>query len=306
MNNIELPSVITGPNADRLDLRNQPKKKDDHSGHFLALIAFDGNITCETMDAVMLIQQHHKAWRGWKFHMGEGQVRSRNECVNEFLHKTPCSHMLFLDSDVIPRAEHILGLRKHPEAADAIICGLYAKKQPDVEYPYNSLPGGDEQPNARHLIEIAKGPTGCMQIPRSAFFKIQAKFPERFYKCDYDMDRATGKRADRYSFFFHDIRMDRELHFMRDQSEDWAFCEMAREAGVKIYADLWTTACPTEDRPPIMHRGRAYFPLPTELERKAAVQELEEAQKQIAELEKKLADSAAALTQATTSLAPLS
>ncbi len=291
MSALELPEQLSGPRSAGATMKMEAPAP---GGHFLAVIAFDGHVTAETVDAIMMAQVKHHAWRGWKIHIGEGQVRARNECVNEFLHKTPCSHLLFHDADVIPRAEHILGMRKHPEAADSIICGLYAKKQPKIEYPYNSLKGGNPEPNSMHLMEVAKGPTGFMQIPRSAFLKIQAKFPERFYLCDYNIDALTKKRESRYSFFFHDIRKDQELGFMRDQSEDWAFCEMAREAGVKIYVDCFTTAQPTAEQKPIMHVGRAYFPLFVELERRQAVDAIEEWKKKVTELEQKLSGMAKA------------
>ena len=268
--------------------------------HFLSIIAFDSNITAATVDAVMKMQHEHRLWNGWKFHTGEGQVRSRNECMNLFLQKTPFSHMLFMDADIIARREHIAALRNHPEAAESIICGVYCKKVDRIEHVYNSLRGGNPAPNKLGLMEVAKGGTGFMQIPRVALERIMEKFPERFYHCDYEKD-DKGDRAIKFSFCFHDIRIDRELGFMRDQSEDWALCELAREAGVKIYADVSTTSWDAGDKPCVLHTGRTLFPLRTELERLEAVDTIEkertEFAKQIAlftaerdELKSKLAE----------------
>lgn len=81
---------------------------------------------------------------------------------------------------------------------------------------------------------------------------------------------------------------------MRDQSEDWAFCEMARAAGVKIYLDT-TTSGENNDIPPVWHRGSALYPLPAEMERlqlEASCAELgkqlEAAHTEIAELKKQV------------------
>lgn len=269
----------------KIDLKaKQPeaKRKPAPQSHFVAIIAHDGMITANTVDALLQIQHTTKAWAGWKFDMAGGQVLSRNKCVNTFIDDTPCSHFLFLDGDVIPRVEHVMALRKHPEAADSIICGVYCKKEDRVAHVYNSLKGGNPAPNAHGLMEVAKGATGFMQIPRTALDKIRAAFPERYYLCDYDKDEK-GNRKKKYSYFFHDIRMDAELGFMRDQSEDWAFCELARAAGVRIYIDVTTTTWLTPEAPPVLHRGATTFPLRTELERLEAVETIERERAQHAE-----------------------
>lgn len=279
METIELPPSIATQQQLAPQRPDPSELKSRHNviaGHFLSIIAFDGNFTMNTTEAVMLAQQQELKrtagrtglWQGWKFHSGEGQVRSRNECAFHFL-QSPCEYHLFLDSDLIPTADHVRALRRHPEAKDSIICGVYFKKQPKIEACYNSLEKGNPPPNKLGLMEIAKGGTGFMQIPRSAYEKIMAKFPERFYLCDYAVDRGTMRRGTKYSFFFHDIRIDEQLGFMRDQSEDWAFCELARQAGVKIYLDTTTSGEDHENGglPPVWHRGQALYPLRTEMER---------------------------------------
>ncbi len=290
-------NLASSPVSDRLDLRNpanQPKAHPPRPAHrtpqthFLSIIAFDGNVTMNTFDAVMAAQHEKKLWNGWKVHAGEGQVRSRNECADQFLNHTPLSHHFFLDADIQPRAAHVQMLREHPEAADSIIVGLYCKKQDRIAHPYNSIKDGNPEPNARGLMEIAKGATGFMQIPRVAYQKIMDAHPDRFYFCDYDI--KDGVRKKKFSFFFHDIRVDSELGMMRDQSEDWAFCELARQAGVKIYADVktasWDPSKPGDHC--ILHRGQALFPLQTEMQRLDAVDQLTAANAKIAALEMEL------------------
>lgn len=291
ISNMDIPASLTGKQADRLDITKAAPKYD---GHFLSIIAFDGHITAETVQSITVAQYEEMKrtggrrpmWRGWKFHTGEGQVRSRNECAHIFL-QSPCMFHDFNDADVLSRPDHWYNLRRHPEAKESIICGLYCKKQDRIAHPYNSLKGGNPAPNAAGLMEVSKGATGFMQIPRYAYERIMEKFPERFYLCDYDID-DKGVRAKKFSFFFHDIRPDQEFGFMRDQSEDWAFCELARAAGVKIYVDVSTTTWETQEKSPLLHKGSTLFPLRTEIERM-------DLENQLCELQKKYSDDMAAM-----------
>lgn len=285
-----VPSPFSGRLNDHLDLRNHRPTKtavESVQSHFLSIIAFNGNVTAETAVSVLEMQHAKKMWRGWKVHTGEGQVRSRNECLNTFLQKTPCTHIDFMDADIIPRAEHLLAMRAHPEAEDSIICGIYCKKTDRVEHVYNSIKGGNPQPNAAGLMEVAKGGTGLMQIPRKALEKMMEFHKGRFYHCDYEKDE-NKKGVIKFSFCFHDIRVDAEQGYMRDQSEDWAFCELAREAGVKIYVDVTTASWDKPEDHCVLHKGISVYPLRVELERLAAVDSLEkertEFAKQIAQL----------------------
>ncbi len=262
-----------------------------YAGHMLSMIAFDGMITLNTHEAIFHAQDGERRatggkaglWQGFKNHAGEGQVRSRNECSWQFL-KSPCEFHDLLDTDLMPTAEHFKRLRAHPEAKDSIICAPYFAKQQKIQLIGNFLrtdPKGEGPRTPLGLMEMSKGGTGFMQIPRSAYERVMRMFPGRFYHCDYDVDRQSGVRALRYSFFAHTIARDLELGFMRDQSEDWWFCDLARRAGVKIYMDCSLTGDDGNINP-VWHRGATLFPMPAEMERL----HLEE---RVAELEAELA-----------------
>lgn len=286
--------VLANPVGGNITVPNGVKKNEfpyePHSiyaGHMLSMIAFQGNITMNTHEAILHAQDGERKatggraglWQGFKNHAGEGQVRSRNECAWQLL-ESPCEFHDLLDTDLLPTPEHFKRLRAHPEAKDSIICAPYFAKQQRIQLIANFLktdPEGKGERTPTGLMPLAKGGTGFMQIPRAAYERIMRKFPGRFYYCDYDRDPVTGMRKLRYSFFAHDIAMDYELGFMRDQSEDWWFCDMARKAGVKIYLDATLTG---DDGTiaPVWHRGIALYPLPAEMERlhlEARVAELE-------------------------------
>lgn len=269
-----------GALADRLIIRPpQPK----YHGHFLSIIAFDGNITMQTFQSVVEAQSQKKLWRGWKHHAGEGQGRSRNECAHKFLTATDCEFHNLCDADLMFTPEHWLALRKHPEAKDSIICGAYPKKQDRIEFCLNTLKDGPDSPDAKTgLLEVAKGGTGFMQIPRNVYERIAAAYPERDYLCDYEFHNEKREaRVKKHGFFCEQIMMDDEVGFNRHMTEDWMFCYWARKIGIKIYVDFATAT-----QPWIQHRGSALFPLPTEIERGRLQEELDKALARIGELEK--------------------
>lgn len=248
-------------------------------GHFLSIIAFDGNITMQTFQSVLTAQSEKKLWRGWKNHAGEGQGRSRNECAHRFLHDTDCEFHNLLDADLMFWAPHFETLRRHPEAKDSIIVGAYPKKQEQIEFCLNTLKDGPSEPTKAGLLEVAKGGTGFMQIPRNVYERIAAAFPERKYLCDYE--KVDGKPVEKYGYFCEQIMLDEDLGWMRHMTEDWMFCYWARKAGVKIYVDFNTAT-----EPWIQHRGSALFPLPSEIERARVQAELDKANAEIARLKK--------------------
>lgn len=243
----------------------------EYDGHFLSVIAFDGNVTLETFNSVLGIQARTQAWRGWKLYAGSGQGRSRNECAHWFLHKTDCAYHFLSDADLRYDDRHVLALRRHPEAKHAIICGAYPKKQDKIEFCFNAIKDGPDEPNKLGLLEISKGGTGFMQIPRSAYERIQAKFPEMVYDCDYEPG------AKKMAFFLECVKFDPEVGKIRHLTEDWMFCHLARAAGVKIYLDFTTTV-----KPWLEHRGPILYPLPAELERQRIENELNAAKAEIA------------------------
>lgn len=270
------------PAADRLVIRPQPAvpkpgaKK--YSGHFLSIIAFDGNITMETFDSVFGAQTRRQLWRGWKLFAGSGQGRSRNECAHGFLHETDCEFHFLCDADIRFNAEHVLALRRHPEAKDSIICGAYPKKQDNIEFCLNSLKDGPDEPNKLGLIEVAKGGTGFMQIPRSVYERIRAAYPDLEYLCDYDKT-PDGARVKKTAFFLEKVMHDPDVGWVRHLTEDWMFCHLARSIGIKIFVDFSTTA-----QPWLQHRGAVLYPLPTEIERGRVQGELDLATAKLAEL----------------------
>lgn len=271
------------PEANRLLIRQpKPSERGGNGDHFLSVIAFDGNITMETVDSILRSQLKHRLWRGWKFHKGEGQARSRNECAHTFMTQSDCEYHDLCDADILTHPHHWLALRRHPEAKTSIICGAYPKKQEKIEFCFNGIKGGPEEPDQMQKMEVAKGGTGLMQIPRYAYDVMAKAYPERDFVCDYQKG-PKGEHVIKHGWFCEDIRLDEDVGYVRHLTEDWMFCYWARKAGIKIYMDFSTTADPW-----VQHRGNTCYPLPAEIERGRLADELEIAKKRIESLEKQL------------------
>ena len=134
--------------------------------------------------------------------------RARNHLVERMLdHPMAPTHLLFLDADIVPPADALMTLLKHRLP---IVSGLYRKRVP----PHEPMAFLDKSGVFKPIS--LKGPklkqadvvgAGCLLIAREVFETI----PAPWFTSEW---RAEG-------------------HI----SEDFAFCEKAREAGFDIAVD---------------------------------------------------------------------
>jgi hypothetical protein len=221
---------------------------------FIAIPAYDGKISITTAVSLSrMLTGKSPAIGDNPIHVvmlpGESHVnRARNKLAKMFL-KTDCTHMLFVDSDIVFTAAHIDALLEHDVD---IVGGLYPKKEVGVpQWVVNPLEGQDK-PNAAGLIEVLYAGTGFMMIARGVFDRMIAGFDDIEYQ-----DDSTGKLGTMHNFFHAGIRDGRWL------SEDWWFCQVWRDLGGKIFADA---------RVQLGHTGSIDYPVmpkPVEMEIKA-------------------------------------
>jgi len=96
-------------------------------------------------------------------------------------------------------------------------------------------------------VELKSAPAGLMLINRSVFIKLKDKHPELKIKFDKEhqdkMDTEVGYKGaiEKYMYNFWDTTF--RLDTGEWKGEDLAFCELARDAGIELYANLdsWTT-----------------------------------------------------------------
>ena len=165
-------------------------------------------------------------------------VLARNTAAADLL-KGNCSHILFLDADILdPQCpEHIQRMLDHDED---IVGGIYYKKQEEKAVPVcNAL---DDRPpeDERGLIPLRHIGTGFLMIKREVFEKMIEEWGDQIGYLEDETERPMWD-------FFDMPRVDG-----RKMSEDWHFCNKARELGYTVYGDSGVL---------LQHIGTAIFPL---------------------------------------------
>ena len=179
-----------------------------------------------------------------KMHIGECPIgRARNDLSMDFL-KSDCTHMLFVDSDIIFSYEQI---KKMLDSDEDIVGGFYCKKQEgDVAPVCNTLTQTDK-PDHRGLVKVKYMGTGFLMISRRVFEVMIQKMGEDLAYID-DGDGKTTK----YDFWRMGVEKDCVTGVKRWLSEDWQFCQFAIQCGFTVWADASVL---------LQHSGQAIYPL---------------------------------------------
>ena len=178
--------------------------------------------------------------------------RARNALVNVFMKKEECTHLMFIDADIRFNPHDIVTML---EADKDIICGIYPKKEinwHNVEkavkdnYPVEHLKHftgsmvvnlvdyqGQVTVPRNEPVEIFAGGTGFMLVKKEVFLQLQDKV--KSYVNDVG-DLSGQMHKDRIWEYFP-VFIETETE--RLLSEDYAFCKIARDNGIKIYAAPW-------------------------------------------------------------------
>lgn len=172
---------------------------------------------------------------------GLSVFQARNILTAGFL-KTDCTHLVFVDSDIVFEPDDLEMLTSHSEE---LVAGLYAIKEDGplrwcvntFDTPRRAQPSG--------LVEVQKAGTGFMCIARSVIEKlIREDGPAFEYK----------NEAPPFSKEHHLWRL--EVHGGRLLTEDWLFCKRWRDCGGKVFVDT---------RINLGHVGPVVFPLKSQL-----------------------------------------
>lgn len=194
---------------------------------------------------------------GQKYVINDSLVpRARNRLCAHFL-ASDCTDLLFVDSDITFQAEDALSLLAYDQP---IVGGIYSRKQVDwnriaraarANVPPDRLPtfgtvpvlnwlGPVSDVRLDELYEVRHLGTGFLRIRREVFETMIQRFgPDMAF--DYSGDEPQFKGKTGYDFFRAGVDMRFPLGTGHRQywSEDWGFCERARECGYKIWAAPW-------------------------------------------------------------------
>lgn len=176
-----------------------------------------------------------------KFNCGDSLVsRSRNVLTAQFL-ASDCTHMLFIDSDLIFSAEHVQRLLAHQVD---VVGGFYPKKQDgDLAWVCNALPDLPAPDPITGLISLRYIGTGFLLVARGVFEHMAQE-------CDiaYTPDGRGGVEWDFWPVGVHRFP-DGSRRYL---SEDWFFCQRWLDLGGKVCGDT---------RVVLKHCGHAIYPL---------------------------------------------
>ena len=154
-------------------------------------------------------------------------------------------YMFFVDADVEFSPEAVLRMLV-PEKD--IICTPYRNKEdPWIDrYSVKFKDKDHIEILEWDIIEIEEGPAGLMLISRKVYERLMDKYPELKIKFNEATREKMNKEIgavedaiDRYMYNFWDTSFKKHQW----KGEDLAFCDLARAAGFKLYANLdsWTT-----------------------------------------------------------------
>ena len=188
-------------------------------------------------------------------------TRARNYLVDEFLHRSECTHLLFIDSDINFNPQDVIAML----ALDKdVIGGPYPKKaikwraiaralqkNPQIDHGMLEKVAGDfvfnpvkgtEQFNVTEPLDVLEIGTGFMMVKREVFNKMEKEYPMIRYKPDHvGQAHFDGSR---YIHAFFDTVIDTKESITgggsdRYLSEDYMFCQMWRKMGGQIFLCPW-------------------------------------------------------------------
>ena len=186
--------------------------------------------------------------------------RARNYCVDEFMKRSPATHLVFIDADIQFKPMDVLALvaMAEPDSDKDIVCGPYPLKniawdkvkyavdkgvadtKSDVlaSYAVDYVFNVDNSVRTFKLnepLKVAEAGTGFMCIQRSVFEKFQKAYPEYEYTPDHIRSDSFNGSEKVWCYFHSEIdkKSDRYL------SEDYWFCRKVADIGISTWMCPW-------------------------------------------------------------------
>lgn len=171
-----------------------------------------------------------------QYYNGDSLVtRARNKVAKMFL-DSEFKYLMFIDSDIKFHRSHIARLRSHNKP---IVGGVYLKKTLPYQPVMNAELG--EEDGLKVMREIG---TGFMMIRRDVFGALAF-----WYDIAYKPDDDEPQGGNYFDFF----QVGRKPGQDRYLSEDYYFCQMAADLGIKTYLDASII---------VEHWGKMKYPMP--------------------------------------------
>jgi len=200
-------------------------------------------------------------------------TRGRNKLVSHFL-KTDCTHLFFIDADISFKPDDFIRVLLFNKP---IACSPYPiKRDTPIEDGDASMgwclnfPLGkyDHSKNDDGFKQCDYAGTGFMCIKKEVFKTILKKYPSIEYKSDVvahiNNKTKSHKGNTEYAFFDCGIQgqgvLEDKDNTKRYLSEDYYFCQLWKQCGGQIWADLTSelrhVGIKSYTRPPIVERKK--------------------------------------------------
>ncbi|MFB5634936.1 MAG: hypothetical protein ACE5SV_08765 [Candidatus Nitrosomaritimum aestuariumsis] len=218
-----------------------------------------GSFAKSAMDLAFLASKYQVEVKAY-FLFNESLItRARNYLADEFI-RSDFTHLMFIDSDIGFNPNDVLGLAAiaEPGSEYEIVCGPYPKKtiswekiklavdkgfadeNPQVldkyvgDYVFNPV-DTDKEIALNKPVAVLEGGTGFMMIQRSAFDKFAKAYPEFSYKPDH-VRTAHFDGSREIMMYFQALIEPKSKRYL---SEDYMFCQWAREIGIQTWLCPW-------------------------------------------------------------------
>lgn len=203
---------------------------------YVAASAYDWK--CETLFANSLQAARERCHSQIMYDWGAGDAaigRKRNFQMWRFLTQTDADFIFYIDSDIIFEPQDFDRIVSH---SLPVVGGIYPKKSIRLEGCYNAMPGAlvDE----RGLLDAKHAGNGFLCISRAA---AQMFIKHHGAKIEYRGDPDPELRWDFFPFGAVNGAY---------KSEDWYFCERARECGLSVKIDTTVQ---------VKHIGKIIYPV---------------------------------------------
>ena len=218
-----------------------------------------GAYAAALVEIALKLGQHGVAFR-LSFIVNQPTDRGRCMVIDEFL-ASDCTHLLFLDADVVVRADDVVALLalQGDSSPYDVIGGSYPRKTVDWTAIHaaaragiapadlarygGDMPlfvGGDDERQIRldEPVEVETLAGGYSMIRRATFERMIAASPELAFVAD--TREGAGHRLGGFTYLFYGTRIDPVTRHLR--SEDFAFCDRVRAAGMKLWLCPWMHA----------------------------------------------------------------
>ena len=222
---------------------------------FIAMPCYQGNCNVTCMEAVMgtllLCQAQGIRFKYFTLTSESLIPRARNVCASAFL-KSDCTHMLFVDADIIFDPRDVINMLKND---DNIIAGAYLKKRINYERMKEEMKEEDmrleevieksgtyatnPQPEEVRMKEgttkgrVEQAPTGFMMIKREVLLRMIESGGVEIYENDiWSYEKYADETNKMYNFFPSGVIGSQLV------SEDYGFCKIANECGIEILIDM--------------------------------------------------------------------